>query len=41
MLVASGHNGSKNALSTAWTYDIRADEWTELTRMSETNVKGL
>ncbi|PSS36282.1 F-box/kelch-repeat protein [Actinidia chinensis var. chinensis] len=33
--VAGGHDESKNALSSAWVYDIRSDEWTELTRMSE------
>lgn len=33
--VAGGHDDSKNALNSAWVYDICTDEWTELTRMSE------
>lgn len=33
--VAGGHDDSKNALNSAWVYDIYTDEWTELTRMSE------
>ncbi|KAK9058667.1 hypothetical protein SSX86_023509 [Deinandra increscens subsp. villosa] len=33
--VAGGHDESKNALKSAWVYDIKSDEWTELTRMSE------
>ncbi|XP_047307848.1 F-box/kelch-repeat protein At2g44130-like [Impatiens glandulifera] len=33
--IAGGHDGNKNALNSAWTYDIRSDEWTELTRMSQ------
>lgn len=32
--VAGGHDESKNALSSAWVYDVRGDEWTELPRMS-------
>ncbi|XP_058210848.1 F-box/kelch-repeat protein At1g15670-like [Rhododendron vialii] len=35
VLVAGGHDESKNALGTAWAYDIRRDEWTELGRMGE------
>ena len=33
--VAGGHDNSKNALSTAWVYDVRRDEWSELTRMND------
>ncbi|KAF6155238.1 hypothetical protein GIB67_019764 [Kingdonia uniflora] len=33
--VAGGHDECKNALRTAWAYDVREDEWTELTQMSE------
>ncbi|WOG97995.1 hypothetical protein DCAR_0417336 [Daucus carota subsp. sativus] len=33
--VAGGHDDSKNALNSAWVYDLSSDEWTELTRMSE------
>ncbi|KAL8214381.1 hypothetical protein R6Q57_003830 [Mikania cordata] len=33
--VAGGHDESKNALKSAWVYDIAADEWSELTPMSE------
>lgn len=35
VFVAGGHDDSKNALNSAWVYDLRADEWTELPRMSE------
>ena len=35
IFVAGGHDDSKNALSTAWVYDVRRDEWSELTRMSD------
>ncbi|PIA60053.1 hypothetical protein AQUCO_00400730v1 [Aquilegia coerulea] len=33
--IAGGHDESKNALKSAWIYDVRKDEWTELTQMSE------
>ncbi|KAK3019408.1 hypothetical protein RJ639_004658 [Escallonia herrerae] len=33
--VAGGHDDSKNALSSAWAYDVSKDEWSELNRMSE------
>ncbi|KAL5563548.1 hypothetical protein UlMin_033295 [Ulmus minor] len=33
--VAGGHDENKNALDSAWVYDLRRDEWTELTRMSQ------
>nr|GEY06851.1 hypothetical protein [Tanacetum cinerariifolium] len=33
--VAGGHDESKNALKSAWVYDIELDEWSELTQMSE------
>ncbi|KAG5557105.1 hypothetical protein RHGRI_007389 [Rhododendron griersonianum] len=35
VFVAGGHDANNNALSTAWKYDIRADEWTELPGMNE------
>ncbi|XP_022743672.1 F-box/kelch-repeat protein At2g44130-like [Durio zibethinus] len=35
VIVAGGHDENKNALSTAWEYDVRRDEWTELSRMSQ------
>ncbi|XAR68634.1 hypothetical protein NMG60_11003828 [Bertholletia excelsa] len=35
VFVAGGHDENKNALSTAWVYDIRADVWAELEPMSE------
>ncbi|KAE9458180.1 hypothetical protein C3L33_09897, partial [Rhododendron williamsianum] len=35
VFVVGGHDTNKNALSTAWKYDIRADEWTELPGMNE------
>lgn len=33
--VAGGHDENKNALKTAWAYDIRRDEWHELPQMSQ------
>ena len=35
IFVAGGHDESKNALSSAWVYDVGKDEWTELTQMSQ------
>ncbi|GMP87115.1 hypothetical protein CsSME_00039634 [Camellia sinensis var. sinensis] len=35
VVVAGGHDESKNALNSALVYDIRNDEWTELTPMEE------
>lgn len=35
VFVAGGHDSSKNALNSAWVYDVRRDEWAELTRMTE------
>lgn len=35
VIVAGGHDENKNALSTAWAYDVRNDDWTELARMSQ------
>jgi hypothetical protein len=35
IFVAGGHDENKNALSSAWVYDLETDEWTELPRMSE------
>ncbi|GMH08229.1 hypothetical protein Nepgr_010069 [Nepenthes gracilis] len=35
VFVAGGHDEEKNALDSAWVYDIEGDAWTELTRMSE------
>ncbi|KAK9273228.1 hypothetical protein L1049_018035 [Liquidambar formosana] len=33
--VAGGHDENKNALKSAWAYDLRRDEWSELPRMSQ------
>ncbi|KAG6605867.1 F-box/kelch-repeat protein, partial [Cucurbita argyrosperma subsp. argyrosperma] len=33
--IAGGHDGSKNSLKTAWVYDLRSDEWTELPEMNQ------
>nr|GME15041.1 F-box/kelch-repeat protein At1g15670-like [Ipomoea batatas] len=35
VFVAGGHDESKNALSSAWVFDIRRNEWAELPRMAE------
>ncbi|CAN0914012.1 F-box/kelch-repeat protein At1g15670 [Linum grandiflorum] len=35
VFVAGGHDESKNALRSAWVYDVRADEWEELPPMSQ------
>ncbi|OUZ99506.1 F-box domain [Macleaya cordata] len=35
IFVAGGHDENKNALKSAWAYDLRKDEWDELTQMSE------
>ncbi|KAK9266577.1 hypothetical protein L1049_021642 [Liquidambar formosana] len=35
VIVAGGHDESKNALSSAWVYDVRRDEWDELTPMGQ------
>ncbi|XVF07438.1 hypothetical protein REPUB_Repub06bG0138800 [Reevesia pubescens] len=35
VIVAGGHDENKNALSTAWEYDVSRNEWTELARMSQ------
>ncbi|KAL2464757.1 F-box/kelch-repeat protein [Forsythia ovata] len=35
VLIAGGHDESKNALNSAWLFDIKKNEWIELTRMSE------
>ncbi|CAK8578513.1 unnamed protein product [Lathyrus sativus] len=35
VFVAGGHDENKNALSTAWTYDPRSNEWTALAPMSQ------
>lgn len=35
VLVAGGHDESKNALSSAWAFDVKKNEWSELSRMSE------
>lgn len=35
IIIAGGHDGSKNALRSAWVYDVRRDEWAELTPMSQ------
>ena len=33
--VAGDHDDRKNALSAVWVYDVRRDEWSELTRMND------
>ncbi|XP_002531581.2 F-box/kelch-repeat protein At1g80440 [Ricinus communis] len=35
VIIAGGHNMNKTALSSAWSYDVSQDEWTELPRMSQ------
>lgn len=35
VLVAGGHDESKNAMNSAWVFDVKKNEWSELTRMSE------
>ncbi|KAA8518329.1 hypothetical protein F0562_015788 [Nyssa sinensis] len=35
VFIAGGHDENKNALNSAWMYDMRSDEWTELVRMNE------
>lgn len=35
VIIAGGHDENKNALSSAWAYDVSNDKWTELTRMSQ------
>ncbi|XP_047328840.1 F-box/kelch-repeat protein At2g44130-like [Impatiens glandulifera] len=34
VLIAGGHDVNKNALDSAWAYDVRKDEWSELPKMS-------
>lgn len=33
--IAGGHDENKNALKSAWAYDVSEDEWVELTQMSQ------
>lgn len=35
VLIAGGHDESKNALDSAWAYSMDSGEWSELTRMTE------
>ncbi|KAJ4970943.1 hypothetical protein NE237_004042 [Protea cynaroides] len=35
VFVAGGHDEGKNALSSAWAYDVRTDEWEELSHLTE------
>uniref|UniRef100_A0A2P2L2B4 F-box/kelch-repeat protein At1g15670-like n=1 Tax=Rhizophora mucronata TaxID=61149 RepID=A0A2P2L2B4_RHIMU len=35
VIIAGGHDVNKNALNTAWVYNVDEDEWTELPRMSQ------
>ncbi|KAK6941968.1 F-box domain [Dillenia turbinata] len=35
VFIAGGHDENKNALNSAWVYDLSQDEWTELNQMSE------
>ncbi|KAL0013298.1 hypothetical protein SO802_000367 [Lithocarpus litseifolius] len=33
--IAGEHDENKNALESAWVYNLRKDEWAKLTRMSQ------
>lgn len=35
VIIAGGHDENKNALNSAWVYNVTCDEWTELPRMSQ------
>ncbi|KDP21904.1 hypothetical protein JCGZ_03042 [Jatropha curcas] len=35
VIIAGGHEENKNALSSAWVYDVTQDEWNELPKMSQ------
>ncbi|KAG5243840.1 hypothetical protein OIU76_009265 [Salix suchowensis] len=35
IIIAGGHDENKNALKTAWVYDVIQDEWSELPEMSQ------
>lgn len=35
VIIAGGHDESKNALDSAWAYDVREDEWSRLPPMSQ------
>ncbi|KZV53309.1 F-box/kelch-repeat protein-like [Dorcoceras hygrometricum] len=35
VIIAGGHDASKNALNSAWIFDIKRNEWSELPRMKE------
>ncbi|KAL5720287.1 hypothetical protein ACHQM5_012966 [Ranunculus cassubicifolius] len=35
IFIAGGHDEWKNALKSAWVYDVREDNWSELTQMSQ------
>ncbi|CAL1370810.1 unnamed protein product [Linum trigynum] len=35
VVVAGGHDENKNALKSAWVYDVKGDEWRELAAMSQ------
>ncbi|KAL5708511.1 hypothetical protein ACHQM5_019301 [Ranunculus cassubicifolius] len=35
IFISGGHDENKNALKSAWSYDVKKDEWNELTQMSE------
>ncbi|KAL8456251.1 hypothetical protein ACS0TY_033642 [Phlomoides rotata] len=35
IIVAGGHDESKNALNSSWIFDIKKNEWSELSRMSD------
>lgn len=35
IIIAGGHDENKNALSSAWAYDLTNNEWSELTQMSQ------
>ena len=35
IIIAGGHDGSKNVLQSAWVYHVRKDEWAKLAPMSQ------
>ncbi|KAF2307729.1 hypothetical protein GH714_031260 [Hevea brasiliensis] len=35
VIIAGGHDENKNALNTAWVYDVTQNQWTELPKMSQ------
>ena len=39
IIIAGGHDGSKNVLQLAWVYHVRRDEWAKLASMSQERDK--